>query len=373
MTTTLPTHKCYSTLKAFRTPYLMCAFFIALFLFLFTDEIKAQIIVTYSNPGNYNFPVPCGLETAKVETWGAGGRGGRRTSTSSGTYAALGGGGGGAYTADNAFNTSTSDSFTVVVGAGGNTSGLGDGGTSSFGGLVEAYGGFTGEDRGGVAAGNGGVSGGGIGGAKNTNYANSQAGDDGENAHYTQFIFISRYGGNGGKGANGGNGGDGAPPSGNNNGSSGSAPGGGGGGSINGGTPGLGANGQVRITFSLTQPTISSETSSNIFCTGCPMILSVDQKDYCAATYTWKKDGETVGTGLTYVVNELDFEHAGVYTAEINIGSLTYENATITGSSPFVTINGNTISGKLTSSGFNVVVYDTPIFVAQDISVGKNE
>ncbi len=228
--------------------------------------IEAQVaadLTVFTASGTWTKPTGYPDDTkVVVELWGAGGGGAR-----SGTGRISGGGGGGGYTVSQFALADLPSSVSVTIGAGGTgrtgSSGAGtDGGNSTFGSLLTAYGGAGGLD---VSSGNGGGGGGGeltkgtganggsIGGGSSASPAKMPfGGGGGGNANGSGGAAI--YGGGGGGGGGNGNpggvslfgggggvGGDGSP-----NASAGLAPAGGGGGGIN--VNGAnGARGEVRI------------------------------------------------------------------------------------------------------------------------------
>ncbi len=113
-----------------------------LFVFLFTAVSRADT-VSFTAPGSHTWTVPAGVTTITVEAWGGGGAGGGVTG-----YAAGGGGGAGGQYAKKVVAVSAGDTYTVVVGAGGNgnTGNGADGEDSIFGAsVVVAKGGAGGE------------------------------------------------------------------------------------------------------------------------------------------------------------------------------------------------------------------------------------
>jgi parallel beta-helix repeat protein len=218
---------------------------------------------TFTTPGTANWVAPAGVTTVTVEVWGGGGKGGDRDSNGAG-----GGGGGGAYSIKANFPVVPGNSYTVVVGAGASTTG--PGGDSYFvstatvmakgggsvanntsagaaGGLASAgvgdtkYSGGTGANAGGNNGGGGGSSAGTAGPGTNGNGSSGGSAPTG--------------GGAGGAGRSGSSG----------DGTSGSTPGGAGGGAYRTGFStrggGDGANGQVRITYTVTNYTLTVNKS----------------------------------------------------------------------------------------------------------------
>ncbi|MCW4114738.1 phage tail protein [Aurantimonas sp. MSK8Z-1] len=122
-------------------------------------------IVVYQTPGSYQYTVPAGCYRILVKAIGGGGAGG-----GSGSGAVDGGasGGGAAVSVEEIFNVTPGQVFPLVVGGrglcpGGNANG-GDGGTSSFGGLIASLGGGGGRILSAVGGASGITSGGSIGG-----------------------------------------------------------------------------------------------------------------------------------------------------------------------------------------------------------------
>jgi hypothetical protein len=98
----------------------------------------------YSTAGTSTFTVPAGVTKIMVEVWGGGGGGGNSSATVTGT---VGSGAGGGY-GRSIFSVVPGQNYSVVVGAGG-VAGSGDGGTSSFGSIINATGGIGGNSIGG--------------------------------------------------------------------------------------------------------------------------------------------------------------------------------------------------------------------------------
>jgi len=236
-------------------------------MIFYGGEVKGQC-VQIENNGSNTFIVPAEVSSITVEAWGAGGRGGTRS-----TNGESGGGGGGSYSVS-VLTVTPGQSYTYVVGNGStNTS---PGGNSRFyftsvpgTDLVRAIGGNSvgnnstaGALGGGLGIGtiryaggrgaNGGSDGGGGGSSagtgQNGNYTTSTANSNGANAPEA-----------------GGNGGDGADN--NNNGIDGPTFGGGGGGGKRYSfwfwsttrSPGDGADGQIKISYT---PTLTSGSPS---------------------------------------------------------------------------------------------------------------
>jgi hypothetical protein len=316
------------------------------FLFGYTTHLNAQqsVTLTYATAGTFNFNSN-GMSQAKVEAWGAGGRGGNAEYASS-----RGGGGGGAYSIISNF-TLSADNYTIVVGAGGGTGGSINGGNSSFGTMIANGGagnnnvaagaaggtastGYT-SYRGGYGAGNSGGIADRIGGG-----GGASAGPDGSGL-YNNGTTVNQAGAettdsNAGAGGNGaraivfGGGDDNAQP--------GDFPGGGGGGgaytlAANYSTPGNGAGGQVKVTFTPPVPNVEVIATQAYFCYGSTAVLQISNPSNIAQ-YEWKQQiGETVkdiGTGESIEVSET----ADYYViATYNFNTTNYPGASFSTSS----------------------------------------
>ncbi|WP_394363989.1 beta strand repeat-containing protein, partial [Algoriphagus ratkowskyi] len=229
---------------------------------------------TYTS-GSNTFTVPAGVTSITVEAWGGGGRGGYWDSNGTG---GRGGGGGGGYSRS-VISVSSGQSYTYVVGAGSNSDAAGEnsrfyittgpgpnlvlanGGNSAInsstgaaGGLASTVGGFN--RSGGAGANGSGTTYGGGGGSSGGTVLN------GVNATNQNGAIAPTGGGNGGTGRSGSEGDGGA----------GTIPGGGGGGSLktNNGSGtrsgGVGANGQIKITYTLPANTVTTTNPSQTRC-----------------------------------------------------------------------------------------------------------
>ena len=236
----------------------------------------AQSPFISSTPGTANWTVPYGVTSITVETWGAGGAGGGSTGNGAG-----GGGGGGGYNTTTISGLTYGTIFSYTVGAGStgstgagvagsstsfNSGTIATGGNGGGAGAASTYGaggtGGTGSNTGGTGA--TATSGGGGGGGGGSAGNGSNGGIGAVNAGGTA--------GTAGSGTAGAAGGAGA--SGNANGTAGTIPGGGGGGGKSSGkSGGKGADGQVKITYTVTctappaQPTsmvLSSVSTASI-------------------------------------------------------------------------------------------------------------
>ncbi len=167
----------------------------------YADEATATAACTesiYSTPGTYSGTVPYGRTGATVGVWGGGGAGGN---TLIGVAVGLGGGGGGGYSQSTISGLTPGDSFTVVVGAGGDgTSNPVTSGADSYFSLgvttVEAKGGQAGAV---IGSGGGGTGGQASAGQGTTKYSGGDGGDPSDEAG-------GGGGGSGGVASNGNNG-----------------------------------------------------------------------------------------------------------------------------------------------------------------------
>jgi hypothetical protein len=234
-------------------------FLTSILMFLGLINVFGQTTQTFTTNGT--FTVPAGVTSVTVECWGAGGGGGRSTSTNTGR----GGGGGGAY-ARSIVTVTPGASYNLFIGqggTGGNLSALDNSGmATNFGnGVVVAVGG------GGVANNNNTAGAGGLasactfndvaysgGNGVNGSGGNSGAGGGGAGNNSNGGDGVAQTGGTGGANE-GGNGGNGRTNAG--GGFAGATFGGGGGGGRRGGffsgnqNGGAGANGAIRITYTL--------------------------------------------------------------------------------------------------------------------------
>lgn len=282
---------------------------------LFIDHVRVNVYylplpgstITQTFTSSGSFTVPNCVTSLTVEAWGGGGGG--AGDASSGGYG-NGGGGGGAYAKVNTITVTPGGSYTITIGTGGaggasNSQPGTDGGSSSFSyssnNICVADGG-----KGGAVNNNGGAGGAG-GSSTNSDGDVKYSGGNG----YQGGTFNGGSGGGGGGSAgsasngnsgnnqNGGNavtgGGAGGNGDANSFGFPGSSPGGGGGGGEYSGSNfpgGAGANGQIRITYTLpSAPTITltnisvttdySASAQNVTfaysaSTGCPNLYSID-------------------------------------------------------------------------------------------------
>ena len=323
---------------------------------------NAQIVNTYTSSTTWVCP-PL-VTSIKVECWGAGGAGGGATIRRTGG----GGGGGGAYGVNNTVSVVPGTTYTITVGTGGigSTGNGASGGTSIFGSLVSAFGGVGGASpasAGSASAGSGGS--GGVGGttyyiggngsnsiyASTTIYA-SGAGGGGASTTAAGSAGSSTIGGNGGA-VGGGNGGNGfASPMLATAGLAGALIGAGGGGGLRDGVGafkagGSGANGQVRITYTippcaipLAQPTglILSPAVSSI---SGSFIASSSSSGYLVVMTTSSTAPSAPVNGTTYTVGAADL------------------GGTIISTNASTTFNANSLAG-ITQYWFWVYAYQAP-------------
>ena len=352
-----------------------------LFSFIFVigafamTKTNAQTTVDFTTAGATTWVVPAGVTSLTIETWGAGGSGGRRTSTGR-----AGGGGGGAYSRTTSLAVSPGQTIYINVGAGGDGSSAtpGPGGDSWARALVNAVptsvtegvlakGGNsvpinteTGANGGSEASGVGNIRYSGGNGASvvttNTGGGGSSAGtsSNGVNSTTTTGATAPSGGGNGGNGNNTANAG--AFP--------GVAPGGAGGGArsttntnSNGGN---GATGKVSITYNASVS--NTVTTGTIL--GSPFCVTSANSAAVSIPFT------TTGT----------FNGGNVFTAQLSnaTGSFASPVSIGTGASPIsATIPAGTASGTAyrirvvasdpstigTDNGTNLQIISAPINV----------
>jgi len=293
--------------------------------FILIGNVFAQVSPqTFTNPGNYTFTVPGGVNTLTIELVGAGGQGG-----SNGT----GGGGGGGYS-KGAYAVTPGATLAVRVGSPGAGPAIG---TSSVGAFLQATGGDNG-----VSVPNPGVGGGGAGGVGSGGTITNRNGGNGGGGYFTYF-----GGGGGGAGgpasngfagvntptyngtnclyAGGAGGPSGLPPGGSGGkgagftnslcsvtdpAANGGAYGGGGGGGNGIASPfGTGGGGYVQITFTggcVPPPTPTNATSvmNATMCNSGTRTLSANG----SGTLTWYSSPSSttaLGTGTTFITPTL--------------------------------------------------------------------
>ncbi len=228
-------------------------------VFLFSlFSLNAQTVQTFTTSGSWTCPP--GVTSIMVETWGGGGAGGGGAANPS----VGGGGGGGAYTLTGSVAVTSGTTYNYIVGTGGvGTTGVGPSGSaSSFNALYTANfgtGGGTGAATATAGAGGAGSFSGGNGAAGSVALSTAGGGGGGAGSGANGGAAAAATGGTGGTGG-GGTGGNGRTTTGG-IGLAGTALGAGGGGAFaNSSTTrkgGNGANGQVRITYTIncTAPT----------------------------------------------------------------------------------------------------------------------
>lgn len=341
----------------------------------------------YNTTGSHTFTVPAGVTSIKVECWGGGGAGG-------GAYiGAGGGGGGGAYNTTN-FTVTSGQTLSITVGAGGaggNNANGGTGGTTTVSGspgTISANGGSGGnsgsgfwliffyinQNGAGGAGGAGGSYAGGIGGTASGNGAGGGGGA-----------------GNGGNGGNGGNTATGVGGSGtfnggngggyisqNNNGNAGNSPGGGGGGarSNSDGTQrsgGAGAAGQVVISWTTSQPTITSfspisacsGSSASVVITGTNFTgaTAVNFYNSQSATYTVNSSTQITATlpagATTGPISVITPSGTATSSSNFTVNSLPTA-LSLTGSTICTSPGGNgTVTSSASQSGVTYQLYNS--------------
>jgi hypothetical protein len=264
------------------------SFLSLLMMFFLAENVSAQTTSTFTASGNWICPQ--GVTSVTVEAWGGGGRGGN----SSGGSGAASGGGGGAY-AKKTITVTPGNTYSVMVGLGGDYQAIANGGDSFFNNAttVKAAGG----SAPGVNAVSGALGGlivncvgdvvynGGNGGNSPATDSGGGGGGAGSNGNggngnlTTAGTGTSIGGGNGGSGVSSGVGSYSALTIG----------GGGGGAAGNNYAGGYGARGEVRITF---------------VCPGSTSVAGSNQTlAACATTTTLAGNTPTYGTGTWSVVS----------------------------------------------------------------------
>jgi hypothetical protein len=352
-----------------------------------------------------SFTVPNGVKQIQVQAWGGGGGGKLNAGNNPG-----GGGGGGAF-AQGVLAVSTSQSFTVTVGAGGAAST--DGGASSFVGNgfnFSAGGGFSGIAESAGAAGGtsvftsgtfistasfvGGMGGGGQqgGGGPATRVGGGGGGSAFTNGN-GNFGVDGVSGGAGGTGTGaGGAGGFGTTAGGN-----GIVPGGGGGGKGTDGAAGSGGSGRVIITWQAVNAgfTSVSATPGSVLANGVSSsTITITVRDQNNAAINGLEVGDFVfnGQGNGFISNFVS-AGAGVYTftvsnstvQTINVGvtilgvSITETTGNITFTQP-IPVSGNSSVSAIptvvaaTGTAFSTLtlnVFDADNVAIADLTVGE--
>ena len=255
--------------------------------------------VTQYPPTTGNFTVPSGVSSITIECWGGGGGGGGSFGSNSNTTGSAGGGGGGGAYSKKTISVLAGQIYTITIGAGGTAgaAGANAGGTggstivTGTGGTVTASGGAGGSGapiNTGAAAGVGGAIGtgydavykGGNGSAGASDGVNETGGGGGGGAgnanaggNASTSVDVASTGGTGGTGSPntapyiGATGAGSTATSSNSTGTDGSAPGGGASGGASYKTSkagGTGGQGQVVITYTLTQVNFYSKSTGNL-------------------------------------------------------------------------------------------------------------
>ncbi|SFQ25110.1 YDG domain-containing protein [Parafilimonas terrae] len=322
------------------------------------SEVGWGQTTTFSTPGAYNYIVPAGVTSIKIEAWGGGGGG------------ASAGGGGGAYSSVT-LNVVPNTIYNLTVGSGGDAAE--DGGNSRFRlnttTLVEAGGGKGAQAKttpgaggavvtgigykggnGGGATGSSNYSGGGGGGSAFNNANGNNGADAPSNA----------IGGIGGSGT--GNGGNGASRSPTIAATVGSQPGGGGGGrASNGSGSASGADGRVVVTvlYTPTSTTVAITPSSSIVYGTSSITFNANvSPNPSGGTVQFKIDGNNAGSPVTVSGGN---------------ASLTYNPGTLAAGTHTVTavFNGNGPYASSTSSGITLTVTKKPITITGILANSK--
>jgi hypothetical protein len=340
-----------------------------LFIFLgFYFHANAQTVVVMNASGT--FTVPAGVTSLTVQSWGTGGSGGGVTASLSSRGG--GGGGGGAYNAA-ILSVSPGQTYTVTIGALGAT-GTGNGGAggatifTGVGGTVTANGGSGGVSNNG-AGGAGGVGNfnGGSGGTGNASNGAGGGGAAGSNANGGNGATASA--GIGGAGLpniapyKGGNGA--ANKTGTGTGNSGVSPGGGGGGGratlLSTANGGVGALGQVVITYSLplcsgTPNPGNTISSANNVCSGVNFTLSLQNAiPGGGITYQWQRADDLLFT--------LNLTNLGTASTQVtNLTSSKYYRCQVTCASGPSTGTSVPVLVTLNPNVCNCVTYCTPTY-----------
>lgn len=256
---------------------------ILIILSLATTVSFGQTVQTWTTSGSWTCPY--GVTSIQVETWGAGGAGGGVSAANAGG----GGGGGGAYLKVASYPVSYGTVYNYVVGTGGiGASGAAGpaGGASSFNGTNTAAGGAGGGFGASGAFGSGATGGtyNGGNGSAGVSGVSSGAGGGGAGSTGAGGLAVGTTAGAAG-GTDGGAGGAGRTTAGTGN--NGNTFGGGGGGAKNTGTAtsrpgGNGANGRVRITYTVTCTAPPVQPTSLVLTPGMTTVAG----SFTAATYT---------------------------------------------------------------------------------------
>jgi len=341
---------------------------LSLLVFFIYFSLWSQTTTTFTTNGS--LVVPAGITSMSVQAWGGGGAGGG----ASGAGLLLGrggaGGGGGAY---------VSGTITVGVGAtlnvvvAGQTPGtLTDGaagGSSTITGyesVVLAAGG-----AGGFANTTGNTPSGGSGGTTTASFGTTKTAGSGGGTGGSALLTLGLSSGGGGNGANPSGGAGGASISslllGNGPGNPGSAPGGGGSGAINSasGSPqigGVGASGQVIVTYTCPNYHITGTTATNVCASDGDSSVTLTSSAVLlpVGTYTVTYNRSSpAATGLTKtmtvgVAGTGNFTVSGlttVGTSSITITGLTSgacSSSITTGNVASVTVSGDSVGGTVT-------------------------
>ncbi len=246
-----------------KTNKLLLAFTLLLSSFLF--EASFAQVTNFPTAGTFSYTVPPSTTKLKVQIWGAGGHGSTQSLSGQG-----GGAGGGAYT-QNIISVTPGEVYTIVVGAGSNSTS--PGGTSSFNGgssSLQALGGNSAANNSQIGASGASASAPpaicnsciNFSGGNGADASATESGAGGSSAS-ANSDGVNAVGIVGGVIAGGGNGGNGTSNSG--LGATGAAPGGGGAGAVRtaGSTKNGGIGGRGKITLTATGPIIDVKGKFN--------------------------------------------------------------------------------------------------------------
>ncbi len=358
-----------STLKSIASKTLTA--FVLVMLVLTALPARSAVAATeiITTVGDSTWVAPAGVYSVTIEVWGGGGRG-AAIATGSGEDVG-GGGGGGAYAIKANIAVTPGNPYTVHVGAGSNSASAG--GDSYFISAVtvmakggnsaanDATGGATGGSLTNSVGDTRRAGGNGANGNTGSNYgggggSSAGTGANGNNATNATGATAPAGGGPGGNGRSGSSGNGSAPVSG---------PGGGGGGAyrsfLGGSTTyagGSGANGQVRITYTILTTTIGDGTSP-----ASKTVKGGDtNKDVSAFTVSTDSGTDTINTMVVTVSGTGPANVAAVKIYQDNGGTPNELDATDTPigtasySSPTATFSGLGISATTTSAQYLIVV-----------------
>ncbi|MCB0699916.1 MAG: immunoglobulin domain-containing protein, partial [Chitinophagaceae bacterium] len=83
-------------------------------------------------------------------------------------------------------------------------------------------------------------------------------------------------------------------------------------------------NGNIVFQRAIPKPEIKAAPIKAQYCFGDKVILTANTESYVSnPVFTWKYNGNVVGTGSTYTINALDNTNAGLYTCTVSDGTVT--------------------------------------------------